>query len=100
MTRWMPSGSKVMIEVEKMERRTASGLVIPEQVAERADMNQMTGTVVAMGPLAFHDQPVAWCQVGDRVKFSKFAGFLHTEDGVDYRVMHDLDIIMVEREDE
>jgi co-chaperonin GroES (HSP10) len=97
---WQPTGSKIMVEVEKVERRTQSGLYIPDQVADRQDMSQMTGTVVAMGPLAFHDQPIPWCTVGDRVKFSKYAGYLHKEADIDYRVFSDLDIIMVERNDE
>jgi len=96
-TKWLPSGNKILVHVDKVERRTAGGLYIPDESADKQQMAQMTGVVVEVGPLAFADQPKAWVVVGDHVKFSKFAGYLHKEGEEDYRVMHDLDVIMVER---
>jgi chaperonin GroES len=94
--KWKPSGNKILVHVDKVEKRTAGGLYIPNDAAEKQQMAQMTGVVVSLGPLAFADQPVAWVRVGDHIKFSKYAGYLHQEGDEDYRVMHDLDVIMVE----
>jgi chaperonin GroES len=93
---WKPAGNKLLVKVDKVERKTAAGIIIASEAADKEQMAQMTGTVVSIGPWAFHDQPGPWCSIGDRVKFSKYAGFLHKLEDEDYRVMHDLDIIMVE----
>lgn len=99
MTQWKPSGNKIMVRMDPTERKTSSGIIIHHATSEREEMSQMTGTVVAMGPLAFHDQKVPWIKVGDRVKITKFGGWLHKEvengEEVNYRVLHDLDVIMV-----
>lgn len=94
-TNWLPTGNKILVRVTPVEKKTASGIIIHETTTERQEMSQMDGTIVALGPLAYKDQGTDWVKVGDQVKFSKFAGYLHEENGVKYRVMHDLDVIMV-----
>lgn len=93
---WKPCGNKILVEMDKMEEINPGGLIaIPQEFLKRTEMSQMIGTLVAVGGCAWADQPAVWAKVGDRVKFAKFAGFLHEEDGVQYRIMHDLDIVMV-----
>jgi chaperonin GroES len=96
-TKWKPCGNKILVQMDKVEEVTSGGIVLPRQKAERDEMSQMIGTLIAVGPCAWADQPKEWAHVGDRVKFAKFAGFLHKEEGDDtpYRVMHDLDVVMV-----
>lgn len=92
---WQPCGNKILVKMDKVEKKSAGGIILADTTHERAEMAQMQGTVVALGPLAYNDQGTGWVEVGDVVKFSKFAGYLHEEDGEKYRVMHDLDVIMV-----
>lgn len=105
MSKFHPIGSKVLVRIETTPRYSGT-IYIPEDVAKRQDMSAVTGVVVAMGPLCFLDQKdeygtiIRGCRVGDRVKFAKFAGFVHVEDDTQYRFMSDLDIMMVEKEDE
>jgi co-chaperonin GroES (HSP10) len=96
-TNWQPSGNKILVKMDQVETTTKSGIIIsaPGTLNERAEMAQMDGTVVALGPLAYFDQPKAWLKVGDRVKITKFGGWLHSEGEDKYRVIHDLDVIMV-----
>jgi len=95
-TNWKPCGNKILVAMDKVEEVTKSGIVLPGQKTERDAMAQMTGTLVAAGSCAWADQPAPWAVVGDKVKFAKYAGYLHDEgDGNLYRVMHDLDIVMV-----
>lgn len=95
-TKWNPCGNKILVQMDKVEEVTSGGLIIPRQKTERDEMSQMVGTLVAVGNCAWGDQPAPWAQIGDRVKFAKYAGFLHDDgDGLMYRVMHDLDIVMV-----
>lgn len=110
MIEWTPTGNKILVRVDPVEEVSKGGIVIAPkgEIGERAEMQQMTGTIVAVGPLAWADQRLSdfdgnrghapWAKVGDRVKFTKFAGYLHEEEsepGVKYRVMHDLDLVMV-----
>jgi len=100
-TKWKPSGNKVLILMDPPETTTASGIIIaaPGTLEGRAEMQQMEGTVVALGAQAFHDQPADWVKVGDKVRIAKFGGWLFQEgdlkNKVNYRVVHDLDIMMV-----
>jgi co-chaperonin GroES (HSP10) len=105
MSNWNPCGNKILVQMDKIEEKSAGGIFIPRQKVEREEMSQMVGTLVAVGNCAWADQPYPWAKVGDRVKFAKYAGFLHDDDGDgnSYRVMHDLDIVMVlpkEKKDE
>lgn len=93
--KWKPCGNKILVEMDRVEEVSAGGIVIPRQKTERDEMSQMIGTLVAVGDCAWKDQPSLWARVGDRVKFAKYAGYLHEEGDTKYRVMHDLDIVMV-----
>lgn len=92
---WKPCGNKILVLMDKVEEMSKGGIVIPRQTTERDSMSQMVGTLVAVGDCAWADQPAPWASVGDRVKFAKYAGYLHVEGGDSYRVMHDLDVVMV-----
>lgn len=94
-TNWHPTGNKIMVLMDKAETVSPGGIVLHRETTNRDEMSQMEGTVVEMGPRAYDDQGTAWIKVGDRVKIQKFAGWLHEEGGDKYRVVHDLDVIMV-----
>jgi chaperonin GroES len=97
MSNWKPCGNKILVQMDKIEEKSAGGIIMPSRKVEREEMSQMVGTLVAVGNCAWGDQPHPWAKPGDRVKFAKYAGFLHDDDGDghSYRVMHDLDIVMV-----
>lgn len=106
MTKWQPAGNKILVMCDPVQKTFKPGgrIEVPAgTVIERQEMKQMLGTVIAMGPLAYNDQGIPWVNVGDRVKFTQYAGYLHEEEGdseTKYRVMHDLDIIMVYKGEE
>ena len=105
MTNWKPVGNKIMVLMDKAETVTKSGIVIAAGTFEdRAEMAQMRGTVVAVGPTAYNDQASAWVKVGDRVMIAKYAGFLHNEGDPKspdrYRIIHDLDVLAVLKQGE
>lgn len=107
---WIPSGNKVMIQLDKVESFSHGGIFVLPSQAERDSMNQTEGTVAALGPLAYKDMRgwdeakqewvvLEWVKPGDRVKFQRHHGWVHIEgkddDKTEYRVMHDTDITMV-----
>jgi len=68
-----PLHDRVVVKRENADTKTASGLIIPDNVAEKPDQ----GTVVAVGPGKRNPNgdviPMS-VNVNDRVLFGKFAG--------------------------
>ena len=85
-----PQGARVLIETIELEKTTASGIVLASaNQAEREEMANTTGTIIAIGEDCF-----PWCKVGDRVIFGKFSGLLYVgKDGKKYRVVNDDNIV-------
>jgi co-chaperonin GroES (HSP10) len=92
-TKWKPAGQFVLVAMDKVPEKVGS-IIMPPAKTEREEMAHMEGTLVAVGCDAWADRHTP-AKVGDRVLFAKYAGFLREENGVKYRVMHDLDIVMV-----
>lgn len=92
-----PCGHRVVVKMDEVERTTESGIVLPDEVADREEMSGTRATVVAVGPSAWADQRVGgpWAKPRDRVMIAKFAGQLWKRNGTKYRVISDLDVIAV-----
>ena len=96
---WEPVGFRVLVKADVVEDKTESGIYIPQQVVEQEQAGISTGVVVALGPIAFDDDggPRFWCQVGDRVKWPRYAGRADiSEDGTIYHILNDKDILLRE----
>jgi chaperonin GroES len=110
-----PSGNRVVVQPDEVERVSEGGIIIPDADAERHQMAQSTGTLVAMGPDAFKEYTTVterflngkwvpfertvtgfsenFADIGDRVAFAKYGGLsVIGEDGQEYRLMNDMDI--------
>jgi chaperonin GroES len=89
-----PLHDRVIVKRLEEERKTASGIVIPDTVAEKPDQ----GEVLAVGPGKKNEDgklsPVD-VKVGDRVLFGKYAGTTVKVDGDDLLVMREEDIMAV-----
>lgn len=76
------------------ETKTASGIVIPESVAEKPDQ----GEILAVGPGKKDDKGQAIAldvKVGDRILFGKYAGKGVKIDGEELLVVREEDILAV-----
>lgn len=89
-----PLHDRVIIKRLKSERTTASGIVIPDNAAEKPDQ----GEVVAVGP-GRRDEAGKLIEmgvkVGDRVLFGKYSGQSVKIDGEEFLVMREEDIMGV-----
>ena len=89
-----PLHDRVIIKRLESERTTASGIVIPDNAAEKPDQ----GEVVAVGP-GRRDEAGKLIEmgvkVGDRVLFGKYAGQSVKIDGEEFLVMREEDIMGV-----
>ncbi len=93
-----PIEYNVVVSPEKVEEQTRGGVYMPEDVREKDQYGEFKGVLVALSPMAFsfdewpEDEPKP--QVGQRVVFIRYAGTLvKGDDGKDYRIMKDKDIL-------
>ena len=89
-----PLHDRVIVKRLDNERKTASGIVIPESAAEKPDQ----GEVLAVGPGKKNEDgkvsPMD-VKVGDKVLFGKYAGQTVKVDGEELLVMREEDIMGV-----
>ena len=89
-----PLHDRVIVKRLDQERKTASGIVIPDNAAEKPDQ----GEVLAVGGGKVGDdgkvRPLG-VKVGDKVLFGKYSGQTVKVDGDELLVMRDEDIMAV-----
>jgi len=89
-----PLHDRVLIKRVEEERKTASGIVLPDSATEKPNR----GEVVAAGPGKSNDKgevrPMG-VKVGDTVLFSQYAGTPVKVDGEDRLMMGEDDILAV-----
>lgn len=89
-----PLHDRVIVKRLEEERKTASGIVIPDAAAEKPDQ----GEILAVGAGKILDdgkvRPMA-VKVGDRVLFGKYAGQSVKVEGDELLVLREEDIVGV-----
>ena len=89
-----PLHDRVIVKRMEEERKTASGIVIPDTATEKPDQ----GEIIAVGTGKKDDQGkhIAMdVKVGDRVLFGKYSGQTVKVEGEELLVMREEDIIGV-----
>jgi len=89
-----PLHDRVIVKRMEEERKTASGIVIPDAAAEKPDQ----GEIIAAGPGKRDDSGKLIAmdvKVGDRVLFGKYAGQTVKIEGEELLVMREEDIMGV-----
>ena len=89
-----PLHDRVIVKRQEEERKTASGIVIPDAATEKPDL----GEVVAVGNGKIGDdgkvRPMN-VKVGDKVLFGKYSGQSFKMEGQEFLTMREDDIIGV-----
>ena len=89
-----PLHDRVIVKRLEEERKSAGGIVIPDNAAEKPDQ----GEVIAVGPGKRNDEgkrePLD-VKVGDRILFGKYSGSTVVVEGTEYLVMREEDIMGV-----
>ena len=83
-----PLHDRVVVERLDEERKSAGGIVIPDNVAEKPDQGE--GKILEDGKVRPLD-----VKVGDRILFGKFSGQTVKVEGTEYLVMREDDIMGV-----
>jgi chaperonin GroES len=89
-----PLHDRVIVKRLEEERKTASGIVIPDTAAEKPDQGEIlavgNGKLLEDGKVRTLD-----VKVGDRVLFGKYSGQTVKVDGEELLVMREEDIMAV-----
>jgi chaperonin GroES len=89
-----PLHDRVIVKRLEEERKTASGIVIPDAAAEKPDQGEIkavgTGKVLDDGKVRALE-----VKVGDRVLFGKYSGQTVKVDGEELLVMREEDLMGV-----
>ena len=89
-----PLNDRIIVKRVEEERKTASGIVIPDTAAEKPDQGEViavgTGKVLDDGKIRKID-----IKVGDRVLFAKYAGQAVKVKGEEVLVMREDDVMGV-----
>lgn len=89
-----PLHDRVLVKRLEEERKTASGIVIPDAAAEKPDQGEIiavgSGKILEDGKV----RPPA-VKAGDRVLFGKYAGQTVKIDGEELLVLREEDIVAV-----
>jgi chaperonin GroES len=89
-----PLHDRVIVKRLEEERKSAGGILIPDNAAEKPDQ----GEVIAIGNGKVQDdgkvRPLD-VKVGDRILFGKYSGSTVKVDGTEYLVMREEDIMGV-----
>ena len=92
MSNFRPLHDRVIVKRLEEERKTASGIVIPDTAAEKPDQGEIlavgNGKILEDGSLRPLD-----VKVGDRILFGKYSGSTARIDNVEYLVMREEDIM-------
>lgn len=98
----IPCGFQVLIEMEKVERVSAGGIITHTNTEFQREQNgHDVGRIIAFGPLAFVgfdcSTPEEWgVKIGDLVEFRRYDGKIpRHDDEIKYRCINDSDILMV-----
>ncbi|MDA1216002.1 MAG: co-chaperone GroES [Chloroflexi bacterium] len=87
-----PLGDRVLVKPSEREEQTKSGLVLPDTAQERPQ----EGSIIAVGPGRMTEEgkrvPLD-LKAGDKVVYSKFAGTEYSNDGEDYLILTERDIL-------
>ncbi|MDI6860815.1 MAG: co-chaperone GroES [Caldisericia bacterium] len=89
-----PIGDKIIVEPEKEEEKTKSGIVLPDTAKEKPQK----GKVIAVGPGKILDNgqrsPME-VKEGDIVIYSKYAGTEVKIDDKEYLILSDRDVLAI-----
>ena len=89
---YKPFGDRVLVKPIEKEEVTVGGIVLPDTVQERPQEAE----VVAVGPGRISDEGKRIeleVKVGDRVVYSKYAGTEIKEEGEEYLLLRETDLL-------
>ena len=92
MVKFTPLGERLIVKPLEEEQTTSSGIILPDTAKEKPQ----EGEVVAVGPGRVTDDgarvPME-VQTGDRIIYSKYAGTEYKDEGQEYLILRESDVL-------
>ena len=92
MVKFTPLGERLIVKPLEEEQTTSSGIILPDTAKEKPQ----EGEVVAVGPGRVTDDgarvPME-VQTGDVIIYSKYAGTEYKDDGEEYLILRESDVL-------
>ena len=92
-----PTGWRMLVLPFKMKEKTKGGILITDDVVERAQVASTCGLVLALGPDCYKDKERypdgPWCKKGSWVIFARYAGSRIKIDGGEVRLLNDDEVL-------
>ncbi len=92
MVKFTPLGERLIVKPLDEEQTTTSGIILPDTAKEKPQ----EGEVVAVGPGRVTDDgarvPME-VQTGDRIIYSKYAGTEYKDEGQEYLILRESDVL-------
>ena len=92
MVKFTPLGERLIVKPLEEEQTTSSGIILPDTAKEKPQ----EGEVVAVGPGRVTDEgarvPME-VQMGDRIIYSKYAGTEYKDEGQEYLILRESDVL-------
>ena len=93
----IPTGWRILVLPFKMKDKTKGGILITDDVVERAQVASTCGLVLEVGPDAYKDKERypkgPWCKKGSWVVFARYAGSRIKIDGGEVRLLNDDEVL-------
>lgn len=91
-----PLGRAVLVKPYEVEELSSGGIILPDMVRNKDQLAEQRAVVVEVGEAAWEDEKTPRAQSGDKIIYSKYAGYvaIGTADGEKYRVINDRDIFI------
>ena len=92
-----PTGWRLLVLPFKMKEKTKGGIIITDDVVERAQVASTCGLVLDGGPDCYKDKERypegPWCKKGTWVIFARYAGSRIKIDGGEVRLLNDDEVL-------
>jgi chaperonin GroES len=92
LVKFTPLGERLIVKPLEEEQTTSSGIILPDTAKEKPQ----EGEVVAVGPGRVTDEgsrvPME-IQTGDRIIYSKYAGTEYKDEGQEYLILRESDVL-------
>ena len=93
----IPTGWRLLVLPFKHKQKTKGGILITDNVLERAQVASTCGLVLSVGPHAYGDKERypegPWCKKGSWVIFARYAGSRIKIDGGEIRLLNDDEVL-------
>ena len=91
----IPTGTRVIIGPQRVETKTASGIVLVDETISAEERAATRGIIIDASDDAWAQKEMKGLKVGDFILFAKYAGdsFNFTRKGVAYRVIDARDVL-------